>query len=374
MSCYSGPVPFSMPGKEPKPEWKFIGWNPIQSGDAFGHASRVLEHSNDDKHIYVKCVPMHWPLDNVPGECTYESWLELDGPAVRARCRIVNARPDHTQYAARRQELPAVYTNGPWYRLMTYAGDRPFTGGELTRVEKKPGDRGPWSRWTATESWAALVDDEGFGIGVFAPGVCDFTGGFAGKPGKGGPADDPTGYIAPSPREVIDWNVTHEYRFDLVVGSLPDIRKYAYDHAPPHAPPAYRFENDRRGWSYTNAADTGWPIKGELDVPLEKDDPQLKGPVTFWRAEDAGTLVIEAAARTARGDARVYWRNLDDEGFADANSVPFHLAGDGEYHAYRVRLADHPAWKGEVVQLRFDPVSAGAKGEWVKVKSIRFEK
>ena len=97
-------------------------------------------HRNDAKQIYVKCVPLHWPLDNVPGECTYECWFELEGAAVQARCRLVNNRPDRTQYPARNQEYPALYTNGPWYRLMTYTGDQPFTGGELSRIEKRPGE------------------------------------------------------------------------------------------------------------------------------------------------------------------------------------------------------------------------------------------
>src|SRR4051794_15962060 len=47
MSFYSGPVPFSVGEKQPKPEWIHLGWNPIQSGDAFGHRARVVEHSND---------------------------------------------------------------------------------------------------------------------------------------------------------------------------------------------------------------------------------------------------------------------------------------------------------------------------------------
>ena len=70
MSYYSGPVPFAIAGRQPKPEWSFIGWNPIQVGDAFGNASKLLEHSNDCKQVYVKCIPLHWPLDNVAGECT----------------------------------------------------------------------------------------------------------------------------------------------------------------------------------------------------------------------------------------------------------------------------------------------------------------
>ena len=61
MSYYSGPVPFAIAGKQPKPEWSFIGWNPIQVGDAFGNSSKLLEHSNDSKQIYVKCIPLHWP-------------------------------------------------------------------------------------------------------------------------------------------------------------------------------------------------------------------------------------------------------------------------------------------------------------------------
>lgn len=373
MSYYSGPVPFALDGKQPKPEWKFIGWNPIQVGDAFGNPSKLLEHKNDGSQIYIKCVPMHWPLDNVPGECTYECWLELDGAAVHARCRLVNDRPDHTQYPARGQELPAVYTNGPWYRLMTYAGDKPFAGEPLTRIEKKKGDRGPWSHWTATESWAALVDDSGFGLGIYIPGVCSFSGGFAGKPGKGGAHDDPTGYIAPNRVEILDWNITHAYRYDLVLGKLADIRAYVYAHAPKPAPPAWRFEKDRQGWSYHNAVDTGWPIRGELDVRMEKDDPQLIGPVQFWRAEDAGTLVIEAACRSARKDGRVFWRGVDGS-FGEASSVAFALDPDGEYHTYRVKLSEHPKWTGGITQLRIDPVGIGAAGEWIRLRGIGFER
>ena len=98
MSFYSGPVPFEPDGKKANPAWTFIGWNPIQSGDVAGNKSKVLDHKNTGSSLYVKCIPMHWPLDNVPGECTYECWIKLDGNAVKVKSRIVNNRPDKQQY------------------------------------------------------------------------------------------------------------------------------------------------------------------------------------------------------------------------------------------------------------------------------------
>ena len=70
------------------------------------------------------------------------------------------------------------------------------------------------------------MNDDNFGLGIWIPHCCSFKGGFAGKPGKGGPHDDPTGYIAPQPQEIIDWNIDHSYRYDLIVGDLQRIRKY----------------------------------------------------------------------------------------------------------------------------------------------------
>lgn len=374
MSYYSGPVPFAADGKLPKPEWKLIGWNPIQVGDAFGNPSKVLETSNDGKQIYVKCIPMHWPLDNVPGECTFQCWFELEANAVHARCRMVNHRPDHAQYPARRQELPAIYTNGPWYRLMTYFGDQPFTHGQLTRIVKDKAERGPWSSWLATENWAALVDDHDFGLGIYIPGVVEFGGGFAGKPRAGGPHDSPTGYIAPHPNEIIDWNIEHEYRYDLVLGTLSQIRQYVYAHAKPAVPPSYQFGKDRQGWTYIHASDAGWPISGQLDVSLDQDDPQLIGPVGLWKAEDAGTLVIEAASRTSRTDAKVFWRGISDARFSKEKAADFALNNDGAWHTYRVRLSENPAWTGAIVQLRLDPMVSGTPTDWIRIKSISLAK
>ncbi|MDP6634486.1 MAG: hypothetical protein QGG42_06290 [Phycisphaerae bacterium] len=370
MSFYSGPRPFEPNGKKPSSHWSKLGWNPIQSGDYKGFRSKVIAHTNDKKTIYIKCIPMHWPLANVPGRCTFECRLSLDGRAVKVWSRLNNARADKTQYQGRHQELPAVYTNGPYYRLMSYTGDKPFTGDKVVRIIQKTK---PWQRFTPTECWSALVNDSGWGLGVWHPGRGFALGGFAGKPGAGGPKDNPTGYISPLHSEILDCNIRYEYSYALVLDTLANIRKYVYKNAKRPAPPNYVFKSDRQHWIYRNATDTGWPIEGELHVKLDQRDPQMIGPVSFWSAADAPRLYIRAAFKTKATHGHVMWRIGGAEGRSfGQNNTAFEITGDGKYRTYEVDLSASPKYKGVITQLRFDPVPSGAKGDFVKVQSIAF--
>jgi hypothetical protein len=371
MSYYSGPVPFVAGDNSPKDHWKHLGWNPIQAGDDFGHGSKVLEHRNDGKSMYVKCIPMQWPLDNEPGECTFESWLELDGNTVRARCRLLNQRSDKTHYSARNQELPAVYTNGPYYRLMTYCGAKPFTDGELTRIQKDPKKTFPWTSFSATEHWAALVDDNDWGLGVWQPACLRFLGGTAGKMGSGGMHDSPTGYIAPVENHIIDHNIQHEYTYTLIVGDLKTIRDYVKEHSRREKLPRFDFKTDRQGWYYANASDKGWPIDGELNIVLDKNDPQLLSPDVFWIAEDAPKLMIEAAFKTSEPQAQIFCRPFA-EGAGDTQPITFEIKPDGEFRTYEVNLSRARDYRGAMMRLRIDPVSKGGEGQFVRVRKIYF--
>ena len=267
MSFYSFPVPFQPEGVDMVEAWRTIGWNPIQCGDCFGHRSRVLEYSSTADEVHVKCIPMHWPLDDHPGECTFETWYKLNGCRVDVTARLNNARPDTTLYPARQQELPAVYTNGRWYRTLAYLGDRPFTGDAVTVVEERGSERiWPPRYGYCTENWMALVDDSDFGLGVYNPSTQLFSGGFYGEFGVGGPKDTNTGYISPFQMEILDHDIVYTYTYSLIVGDISEIRTHAAAlaaQAPAKA--VWSFAQDRSHFYYENITDKGLPANGCLE-------------------------------------------------------------------------------------------------------------
>lgn len=371
MSFYSGPNPFEPEGSTVSESWKYLGWNPIQSGDCFGHRSKIVDYRCENGEIYVKCIPMHWPMDNYPGECTFETWYRLKGNRVEVTSRLNNHRPDHTQYDARNQELPAVYTNGPWYRLVSYTGSEPFTGGEVTALCTKENGLGwPWIFYRPTEHWAALVDDDGYGLGVYNGMTTEFCGGFFGEKGEGGPTDVNTGYISPVLFEILDHNITYDYHYALIVGTVEEIRRTAAELHASDEQSEYVFSANRCDFYYRGIQDTGFPLQGCLNFTFAKGsaliaphifkpagnvrnirfDAAFAGesdiPATLMLTFYHGGATLETSRKSEKqiplvlqgdGVRRIYTADL---GEYDGGLIEFQLAFNGTGHAmvYAVRL------------------------------------
>ena len=342
----------------------------------YGNPSKLIETANDGKTLYIKSVPVQWALKNVPGDCQFETWITLDKRTVHVRNRLTNQRPDNQQYPAMDQELPAVYTIGKLYRLMSYTGNKPFTDQPITEIAKQPALDGKpqWTTFFASEHWAALMDDDNWGLGIVHPGAIRFIGGNYGAPGTGGPADDFCGYVAPVRREILDHNMVYEYRYALVLDSLKNIRRAAYQQRPTSPAPDYQFTTDRQHWWLANASDTGFPIKNHLHVKVEQADPQLIGPEGCWHAADVPTILIRAAYRTTNKTAQLFWETTEQPGFRPEQSVKFAVIPDGKFRTYEIRLASSAAYRGTIRRLRFDPVETGQPGETVAVEFISARK
>lgn len=373
MSFYSGPVPYEPNGKKSHPAWTFIGWNPIQSGDVAGHKSKVIAYKNTGKTLYVKSIPMHWPLDSVPGECIYECWLSLDKNAVKVTSRIVNARPDKTQYPARGQELPAVYTNAPWHKLITYQGDKPFTNDTLSLIQNHnltTTKNIQWAHWQATESWAANVNESNYGLGVWNAGVQEFSGGYFGDSlFVGGSYDSPTGYIAPNSVDILDYNITYDYHYTLILGTLDEIRSYVYKNSKPVLPD-YQFKNQRWQWYYQNTSDAGWPIKNGLVISLKKGATMIS-PTVFYKVADAPVLRFTALYPSGVKKAKLWWKPFRGN-FEESRSLEFDIMGDGKMHTYTIPLHQSPEYKGIITgfKILLNAEDAHDENKLVVVKSI----
>ncbi len=369
MSHYSGPWPFEVVDKKPHPAWVGLGWNPIQTGDCHLNPSEVVEHRNDGKELYIRCIPMQWPLEGVPGDCVFETWTTLEGPLIHMRFRCTNRRTDKTQYRPCPQELPAVYTISKLSRLMSYTGDRPFTDGALTHVKNDWHKPWPWTRFTATEGWAALVDDEGWGLGVFKVDGSEFHGGIHGDGRSEDPKHGSTAYVAPIHHENFDPDIVYEHRTEFLVGRLEEMRR-RFNAMAERTPPAWRFERDRQHWTVHGATDEGFPLKGAWRIHLGERKARMDSGGRPWRAEAAPTVRLRIAYAGRPTTARIYWKRLGDDHFDRERSVPLELDGDGQVRAPIVELGGSPGYRGLITALAVEPGDEPRPGETLTLHTV----
>ncbi|MBI1369947.1 MAG: hypothetical protein GC162_14995 [Planctomycetes bacterium] len=364
-SYYSGPRPYGAA----HPAWKDWPWNPIGAGDVYNHRATVLDHQNDGKTLYVKTRPMQWALDNVPGDCTFETWITLRDNVASVKCRLNNDRNFDKDYGSFSQELPAVYVIASLDQLVTYAGDAPFTNQPVTHIDHVGI---PWTAWNSTECWSAFVGKDGRGVGLVQTHTLRWIGGFNIAPGEGDTHADATGYFAPVRDEILDAHIHYDYHYQIVLGSVDDIRKVARQ-AADDVLLDFHFEatGSRLGWTYRHARDMGLPTTGPLKVVLEEDDPQLLSPPQAWQADRTKVLRLRAAFRTNQPTARLFWRCLGDADFTEEESLDFPVISDGQMHAYQLMMHDQPTWRGIIVQLRLDPCERGGAGQWVNIRDLR---
>ncbi len=226
-SYYAGD-PLDRTSEGQRKNWSPWPWNPIQVGDTYGNSAKVEAIFNDGQLIYVKTIPLLWDMNNETAECYFEMWIRLNENTVHVQNRLTSHRSDDKWSVSRRaQELPAVYTIADLFRLKTYEGPEPFTRGPLIEIEN---NGPPWATWgsvPSTEKWAALVNDELWGVGVYNRETELFTGGFHGTRG-GGEFDNSTGYVSPLKSVALQKHDTLTYEYYLIVGTLDEIRAFAY--------------------------------------------------------------------------------------------------------------------------------------------------
>jgi hypothetical protein len=349
----AGPNPY----RNPAPPYESNPWNPSVGGDAYGHASYYAAYSssNDGTTIHTTTYPNQWALDDVGCKCEIEQWLTLDGAAVELRVKLAIYNYDSNEIGAalHDEQLPALHVASTLNRLVAYTDPEPFSGGTVTQL----GAGSQRASVTAPESWAALVDASGMGVGVIHPGITryDYASGFL--------APVATANLNPGSSSAL----TFEDASTIVVGTAAQIRAYAVAHRPDLRPDYQFTPDDSRLWTRWNAGPPSSTSSGFAAVPWE--DPQLLGPDEWFDSDAVPTLYVRGAWHTHDTLAQIFWRAPGGP-FTEQRSVRFRVVNDGRMHTYAVPLAGQALYTGLVAQLRFDPVCCEETSSLVDLASI----
>ncbi len=226
----TGSYPYE-PGMYGEAVWNY---NPVQGGNLYNEASKIVDLKVSDNEIYIKCRPLDWAKEAKDITPTYmEAWYTLENGMMRATCRFV----DFSGYpgVTTTQELPAFYCVEPLNDFVYYTGGEAWSD---SNTKTNITDLGFWGTATdqdfiCNENWAAFKgdDDDSFAIGIYCPGQTLFhTGVYYSGDGvtrcsTTDPAtEDPTSYIG-----VVD--VLHfqsykpiSYCYYISTGIVDDIR------------------------------------------------------------------------------------------------------------------------------------------------------
>lgn len=170
-------------------------------------------------------------------------------------------------------------------------------------------------------------------------------------------------YMAAIAPVVLDYNLVHEWDYELIVGTVADIRTHVWNIGKPATGPDYAFSASREGWHYQQATDGGWPVNGKLRVTLtDQMYHQIKSPDVFWPGNDNPKLYVRAAFQTQNNLFRLGWRVPGETTILDQpnRQIDFPIINDGLMHTYEIVLKDHAGWKNQSInQILLQPIPDG---------------
>lgn len=195
-------------------------WNPVQGGGYRHSPATILDRKLKRRSLWIRTRPKHWASGEDIADAVMEESITLEGNVAHIHYRFVY--DGKVPHPAKAQELPAVFVDYALPNLVVYDGGRPWTNGRLTSVV--PGWPNEFRR--SDECWAAYVDDDQWGIGVYFPGTVDMT--TYRFEGPSGPQGGGCSYFAPIKQFAITPGFVYEYDVYLTIGSVDEIRATVY--------------------------------------------------------------------------------------------------------------------------------------------------
>ena len=394
------------PGVSFDTKWRY---NPVQGGDQYNNASRLVDLVVTENSIYIKAQPQDWALDN---QLT-PSYMENTYTLYEDRVQVDNRFTDYSgwEHPFAGQELPAFYTVSYLDTFVWYNGEDSWTGDALSSKNDLPfwGDHAGQCtfilREKNTETWCAWVNgSDDYGLGVYAPAIDQLKAGRYMFDGSKSDMAESTGYVAPvNILKMVSFKPI-EYSYLLTAGSTATIRetftkykdftdnKALHENYQSTRLPSVDGDITKLDFTagknlslLTNLADTtvlfdetAGAVKltagsfGDVNVTV----PYGSNPAPL-AAADYTTLKIEYMIPTENAMSS-YQSDIflcaGEISAPDGNArIRVGLIADGEYHTLEVKLAGNAYWKGNIHMIRFDYFDNSQAGDVMYIKSINLE-
>ena len=133
---------------------------------------------------------------------------------------------------------------------------------------------------------------------------------------------------------------------------------------------AFEFEDDLEGWTAAQDLDDFDIRDGVLVTKATGRDPYMIRSACRIPPGVVSTIVVRMRVTAGSGPS-IYWTTTDSPSFAEDKVVRFNSIPDGQFHEYRVEVADHDMWQGKTITaLRLDATN-GAPGAEIAVDYMR---
>ena len=156
-----------------------------------------------------------------------------------------------------------------------------------------------------------------------------------------------------------------------------DVGRGPYDVAPAAGfATEWEFDRDDGGWNNTMDLTEVRVRDGVLHGRSTGDDPAWFGPPLQARASEFAAVRVRMKLEKLSGgsfqdSAQLFWRTsrLSE---SEASSVRFLVQGDGQWHEYRLPVAENRRWRQIITRLRLDPCNQ--TGVAIDVDWVRLER
>ena len=383
-------------------------YNPVQGGDQYNNASRLIDLVITETSIYIKSQPQDWSLD---GQLT-PSYMENTYTLYEDHVRVDNRFTDYSgwEHPYTGQELPALYTVSYLDKFVWYDGDDSWTGDTLSYRD----DLNFWGdsaydadctftyREKNTETWCAWVNSSNdYGIGLYVPNVDRLKAGRFEYDGAKSAKSNSTNYVAPVNIMKLVSFTPLSYSYMLTAGTTEEIRntftkhkdftdnKSLHENYQSLRIPSVEGDLTNLDFSEGNNLSllmnlVNTTVTYDAEEKAVKllsgslGDSNLSIPYgelgETLSADTYTTLRIEYMIPTdnanASYDADIFLCAGDISVPTGDARVRVRLVKDGEYHVLEVDLSAYAFWTGDIHLIRFDYFDFSVDGDVMYVKNI----